>query len=116
MSSPIPPSIGTVAPNRAFILCPHCGAPAIIRSSEQITETVKHLFTICTNPDCMHSWKSSISPIYTISPSNIPNPAVDIPPCPPEYVRRRHHSPRKGDPPDPNQITIFEMIPDSAAA
>lgn len=101
--------VGTVAATRALIRCPHCTAGAIIRSSEQVTPTIKDLYLHCTNTDCGHTWKAQIAPVYTICPSHLPNPAIQILACPPEYLRQRPKtSPmgfsREGD---PDQMLMF---------
>lgn len=106
---------GRVAPNRAFLLCPHCQFPMIIRDSERITETVKHIYVHCTNVDCAFTAKWGVSPIHEISPSQMPDPRVDIPPCPFDYVRKAAER-RRGET-DANQMLMFpeatERIPGS---
>ena len=97
--------LGRVAPNRAFLLCPHCATPMIIRDSERITETVKHLYVHCTNVDCAFTAKWGVSPIHEISPSQMARPDIDIPPCPHDYVRRAAER-RRGEP-DPDQLIMF---------
>lgn len=104
--------IGTVGAPRGLIRCPHCEAPAIIRRSESITVTIKHLGMICTNETCGHTWLAQISPVYTICPSHVPNPDVHIPAAPGE-LRRWHNRPLPGgEASDPDQFDMFEGLPD----
>ena len=103
MADAISGRVGTVAATRALIRCPHCTAAAIIRNSEQVTATIKDLYLHCTNTDCGHTWKAQIVPVHTICRSHLPNPAIDIKDCPPEYLRRR--PPSSGL--DPDQMLMF---------
>lgn len=96
---------GRVASNRAMLLCPHCQFPMNIRSSDRITATVKHLYVHCTNVDCAFSAKWGLAPIHEISPSQMPDPSVDVPPCPFDYVRKAAER-RRADQ-DPNQMMMF---------
>jgi hypothetical protein len=107
-----------VRASRSLMLCPHCNAPSIIRSSDRVTATVKDLFMICSNADCGHTWKAQISVVYTLSPSATPNPAVDIPPAPDDYQRRRFPAGAREsghDPGDSDQISIFDHLDQTAA-
>lgn len=104
--------LASIAPRRAFRRCPHCRAQAMIRSSEEVTLTVKQMSMICTNPDCGHTWVDQLTPVHTICPSQIPNPEVHIPPCPGGYERRHF---RSTDPPeDPDQLQMFPRESDAA--
>ena len=101
--------LGQVALNRALLRCPDCAAPMYIRSSEQITETIKHLLVQCSNVDCTASFKWGMEPIHQINPSHIPNPAISIPPCPSNYVRRPVGWMRGQSDSDPNQMLMFPL-------
>lgn len=104
--------LASISPRRAFRRCPHCRAQAMIRSSEEVTLTVKQMSMICTNPDCGHTWVDQLTPVHTICPSQIPNPEVHIPPCPGGYERRHF---RSTDPPeDPDQLQMFPRESDAA--
>lgn len=109
------PNIGT---RRAFRLCPHCQAPALIRSSEDVTPTVKKLYMLCNNTDCGHTWIDQLAPVHTICPSQIPNPEVDIPQCPENYIRKHYRGGNRAPPEDPDQFLMFPDDPgeDLAAA
>lgn len=85
--------------------CPHCRAPLLTRSSDPVTRTVRSLYVVCTNPDCGLTGRMQLSWVHTINPSLVPDPQVDIPPCPDSYVRRRYPDP--GDDPDSNQLLMF---------
>lgn len=106
-------AVGTVGTPRAFVLCPHCQAAAIIRGSERVTLTIKNLRLKCSNEDCGFSWLAQISPVHAICPSQIENPEVHIPPCPPQYQRKHYRDAGRADPDDdPDQLPMF---PDMAA-
>lgn len=101
----------TTRMRKGFVQCPHCNAPATIRTSEWVNETVKDLYLICLNTDCGHTWKAQLAAVFTLSPSAIPNPQINLPMAPSDYVRRRYpESAREpGNDPghDPRQIQMF---------
>ena len=60
-------------------VCPHCGAPSKIRSSQQITPSYAEQLRWCENPLCGHIWVDSIEAVRTLSPPAVPNPEINIP-------------------------------------
>jgi len=64
---------------RARTRCPHCQCAADIRSSREITATHREIYYRCTNLFCGHAWRASESYDWGLTPSAIPNPAVDLP-------------------------------------
>lgn len=60
-------------------LCPHCGTVAVCRSSREITPLTRELYVQCCNIDCGHTWRSVLSIVATIAPSQCPNPQVFVP-------------------------------------
>ena len=85
----------------------------MIRTSEEVTPTVKNLYMICTNPECGGTWIDQLSPLHWLSPSQIANPHVHIPPCPDTYLRRHYRD--TGPPDDPDQLLMFPAEQSSAA-
>ena len=75
--------------------CPHCESPAFIRTSEEVTILHRDLWLYCTNPECGHSWKASLSFVHTVSLPSRPKAGLDLPISEPRYRERR----RNGDPP-----------------
>lgn len=65
--------------NQWQVLCPHCGSRSTVRSSKQLSETVREAKVQCNNPDCAHTWIAQIAAIRTIAPSMQPNKKVFIP-------------------------------------
>lgn len=61
------------------VLCPHCGTESTVRTSKQMSETVREATVTCNNPECMHSWVAHLAAVRTIAPSISPNPKVFIP-------------------------------------
>jgi ssDNA-binding Zn-finger/Zn-ribbon topoisomerase 1 len=95
---------------KAIAACPHCDTPLRIRSSDRVTETFKHLYVQCENVDCGFTAKYSLSPVHQITPSGMPRLGIDIPECPPQYLRSRFaaHVRRAGhDPGEEDQIDMF---------
>jgi hypothetical protein len=74
--------------------CPHCRAPAQVRTSVAITNGVRELYLICQDPDCGHVFAATaeirITITHTIAPSLKPNPAVELR----VVVPRMRHVPR----------------------
>lgn len=67
--------------SRMRINCPHCGSPAKIRTSKEMSLISREVYFQCTNDpaDCGHAWKSLLSAVVTTAPSRSPNPNVYIP-------------------------------------
>ena len=96
---------GTTAKN-SFINCPKCHAPAPVRSSKQETDLVKHLFCLCSNTGCGHTFKMELSFIYTISPGPIERDDLNLPVCPKNEIVHVLPPPRGGA--DDEQSSMFE--------
>ena len=56
--------------------CPHCSARAKFRTSRKLSSTTTEIYFQCQNYECGHTWKSYLSAVHTIVPSQLPNPAV----------------------------------------
>lgn len=61
------------------LTCPHCGEVATIRSSKELSTTVREASVQCNNIECAHTWITRIVADRTIAPSMTPNPRVYIP-------------------------------------
>jgi len=87
--------------------CPHCESIGIRRSSREVTITFREIFYVCSNPLCGHTWKGTLSYDYGLSPSAIPDPAVNLPMriVDRDAVIGKPHGPA---PPDPNQPGLFD--------
>ncbi|QDQ89149.1 ogr/Delta-like zinc finger family protein [Alcaligenaceae bacterium SJ-26] len=59
--------------------CPHCQRRAQIRTSVALTPTLRNVYFLCENVACGHSWVATLEAVRTISPSGIPNPAINLP-------------------------------------
>ena len=59
--------------------CPHCNSRAQIRTSHQLTPTMREVYFLCANLICGHSWVAHIEAVRTIAPSGVPNPRVNLP-------------------------------------
>ncbi|WP_288383293.1 ogr/Delta-like zinc finger family protein [uncultured Acinetobacter sp.] len=59
--------------------CPHCGSKVIIRHSQVENPLLKTLYGQCQNLECGWTGKAHLEWAATISPSAIPNPAINIP-------------------------------------
>lgn len=70
--------------------CPHCRKRAQVRTSNEITLTMREVYFLCTNIVCGHSWVAVIEATRTISPSGIPNPKVNLPVLERESIARIH--------------------------
>lgn len=56
------------------IRCPRCNGKAIIRSSKELSPTLKQLYCLCGDPECGHSFVMDLAFSHTLSPS-----ALDLP-------------------------------------
>ena len=65
--------------NRGLMMeCPHCGEKAANRTSKTVTNTYRELYYVCFNEACGHTWKASLSFLYTVSPSAMPKPGLQL--------------------------------------
>lgn len=59
--------------------CPHCGYPAIVRTTRELSPMYREQLMQCTNGLCGHTYVIGAEVLRTISPSATPNPDVHIP-------------------------------------
>jgi Ogr/Delta-like zinc finger len=64
---------------RVTIKCPHCDARARAVKSREMTRTMREVTYQCTNVHCGHTYVAGLEVMRTLSPSAMPNPAVNIP-------------------------------------
>lgn len=90
---------------RGGMRCPHCRSIANRRSSAEVTPLFWDIYYVCSDPRCGHTWKASLSYVYGLSPSAVPDPDLDLP----LRIVTREEVVRTGpEPPDPNQPGLFE--------
>ncbi|MCY1672140.1 ogr/Delta-like zinc finger family protein [Novosphingobium sp. SL115] len=77
---------GTRARDAAFVICPKCDEGCVIRRSARVSETVKHLDAICSNPGCGHTFAAQVVFVHSYSPGLIDRPDLHLPICPPQYA------------------------------
>jgi len=63
------------------INCPHCGKPARIRTSRDLSPLTREAYAQCENVECAHVFKLIVSATATIAPPLTPNPLVYLPPA-----------------------------------
>ena len=78
-SGPRPSVIRADAAPRVRINCPHCQAPAKARTSKSLSPIYREITYQCTNVHCGHTYVAGLEIVRTLSPSAIPNAAIDIP-------------------------------------
>ncbi|WP_394027184.1 Ogr/Delta-like zinc finger protein [Desulfovibrio falkowii] len=61
------------------IYCPRCEAKAIIRTSKELSATMRQLYCLCGDPQCGHTFVMDLTFSHTLSPS-----ALDLP----DQIRR----------------------------
>lgn len=59
--------------------CPHCQSPGRIRTSRPLSELVKEVHVMCTNPLCGHAFVAFFEVKYTTSLSAQPNEKINLP-------------------------------------
>ena len=65
---------------QVLVRCNRCGSAAVIDSSKEISDVAKHLYCMCKNVECGHTFVVIMEFSHTLSPS-----ALDLP----EEVRER---------------------------
>lgn len=61
------------------MVCPHCEAPAKVRSSREVTRLVVDRHYQCTDVDCGHVFVAQLAIVRTIHLSRKPRAGVHIP-------------------------------------
>lgn len=69
---------GSRSPRGVMMTCPHCDSHATSRTSKTVTDLYRELYYICTNVECGHTWKASLSFLHTISASACPKPGLEL--------------------------------------
>ena len=70
----------------ARIFCPHCKQPVAIRTSEQVTNTTREVYTNCNNETCLSR------PVFTISHIRDAQPPISKLPDPLELATKYFES------------------------
>ncbi len=99
---------GRKAGANCFMLCPKCDAPAFIRRSERMSETVTQMTCHCTDSACGHIFRADIVFVHTLVEGNIDRPDLNLPVCPRDQLV--HVRPPASDV-DEDQPTFFEDPP-----
>jgi hypothetical protein len=95
------------APHVGDLHCPHCNAPTFRRSSRLVMPTFREIFYQCRNFACGFTFKASLNVDYGITPSAVPNPAIDLPMRPMDRVPGVTVV-ETAEPHDPNQFHLFD--------
>lgn len=59
--------------------CPHCCSRANIRTSREVSSTMREITYQCLNDECGHVWVSAVTAMRTLTLPSSPNPKVRIP-------------------------------------
>lgn len=97
---------GSLSKDSALITCAKCDAPAFIRKSTRVTETVKHMICHCTDSGCGHIFRMELVFVHTLVPGLIPRPDLNLPVCPVGDVP--HVRPPATRDEDDEQTTLFD--------
>ncbi|PKR55071.1 ogr/Delta-like zinc finger family protein [Thalassospira marina] len=61
--------------------CPHCNCGCRTVKSLQQSPLYREITFVCKNPECGHRFVVEMSPVRTITASQIPNPTIQLPMC-----------------------------------
>ncbi|WP_081280880.1 ogr/Delta-like zinc finger family protein [Stenotrophomonas maltophilia] len=64
---------------KAFLRCPHCDTPAVVRSSVLHTKLLRESMLQCRNALCGHTFSAYTEIVRTISPSACPSGEICLP-------------------------------------
>lgn len=73
------------------VTCIKCKEPAVIRTSREMSATLRQLYCICQNPECGHTFVMDLAFSHTLSPS-----ALDLPESMLARLRERGDGMRMG--------------------
>lgn len=65
--------------SRAFMRCPHCLSPSIVRTSVMHSKLLRESVLQCRNAICGHTFSAYTEIVRTISPSACPSADVCLP-------------------------------------
>ena len=68
--------------------CPDCGQPIFTRSSQREHVLMQVQYLYCSNVACGSTFKATREITHRMSPSALPNPAIDLPMA--DAAMRRH--------------------------
>lgn len=68
--------------------CPHCGQRARVRTSLEVSRTMREVYFGCNNIACGHTWVAMLEAVRTISRSALERPGVELPISPRSEVER----------------------------
>lgn len=71
-----------IKPHRAGslrVVCPHCDAPAVTRSSNRLGTLLRDIYYQCSNLICGHAFVATFEIVRTVTPSQIPRASVRLP-------------------------------------
>ena len=63
----------------AFMRCPHCHSKAVVRTSRELTPTLRQANYQCENLTCGCAFVAHLEVVRELVPSIAPNPALNIP-------------------------------------
>jgi hypothetical protein len=66
-------------PRAAYVPCPHCLSPLVVRRSEQETRVSRSIDWMCLNSDCAATFVGQILLLREVQASRRPNPNVRLP-------------------------------------
>lgn len=94
---------GEPAGSSAFVTCPVCEAPMLIRRSDRVTNTVKTLEGHCSNTGCGATGAFEVTLRHLYNPGLHPDPGLPV--CPREKVPQVYPPPRDLD---DRQVSMFD--------
>lgn len=65
--------------SKAFMCCPHCDEPAIVRTSVRLSKLVRESTLQCRNALCGHTFTAYTEIVRTISPNACPRGDICLP-------------------------------------
>jgi len=65
--------------SKAFMRCPHCDEPAIVRTSILHSKLLRESLLQCKNAICGHTFSAYTEIVRTISPSACPSAEICLP-------------------------------------
>lgn len=107
VSEPVPAPAHMPA-TRFGMRCPHCRTPGDIRTSTEMDRTLRFIYFGCRNPACGHTWRASVQYDFGLSPSAIPDPALNLPMRPVSRADALRALADAATKPDPDQPGLFD--------
>lgn len=89
------------------LCCPNCSGPLRVRNSNALHPLLRSIFLQCQNLPCGATYNGQMEITHILSPSGMPNAAIDLPLAPSAIRKQAQHNN------DDQQLDFGELLDDA---